>query len=205
MSIDYNKLREILERKANKAINHLDELKCFVPEFRDVLDSVLYISETLKDLMFLDTECPDCKKENELEKPKIEKNKPKVNKNNDPQKMVEDLLGKPYEAYQNQKLDPNRVVMFYSDTCAPCQRLKPIMEEVTKDLRLDLELVLVDELSGEKHALSYNIMGWPTVLYLRDNHIASISTGADLNKTDEELYNQKYVEIKGVYVYEDRK
>ena len=199
MAINYTELREILERKANKAINHLDELKCFVPEFRDVLDSVLYISETLKDLMFLDTECPDCKKE------KLEGKPVKTQRPDNPGDLLQDLIGKPYNAYKNQTFDPDRVVLFYSEGCGPCQKLTPILERVTKDLHIQLEKVLVDDLSGEKHAMQYNIMGWPTVFYIKNNTVVEYATGADMSKTDEEIYNAKYVEIKGVYVYENWK
>lgn len=184
MGINYTELRAILERKANKAINHLDELKCFVPEFRDVLDSVLYISETLKDLMFLDTECPDCKKEKPRQEPPRQ----------EPSAMPE-YIGKPYKPYGKGKRANNRLVMFYSNGCQPCQFLKPILETYVVQHKFDLELVLVDEDAGRSHATEHQVQGWPTVFVVKNNVIEHVMIGADVNASIEATKNRLEEEL----------
>lgn len=188
MGINYNELREILERKANKAINHLDELKCFVPEFREVLDSVLYISETLKDLMFLDTECPDCKKEakpNPTPTPNQPAGRP----------TKEDYIGKPYTSLMGEDRPSDRLVMFYSNTCKPCQFLKPILEEYVVEHKLSLDLVLVDEPEGREHAEKNNVQGWPLVFILKNNIVQHVLMGADINSPVEVTKNRLKEEL----------
>ena len=196
MGVDYNQLKEILERKANKAINHLDELKCFVPEFKTVLDSVLYISETLKDLMFLDTECQDCKKKKENKGDEMFGDA-LHNKSLD---QLAGLIGKTYEPLDLDKIyDPNRVVLFYSDHCQPCKILKPILEKVTNELNIQLEAISVDDENGLSHVEKYNIPAWPTVLVLKDNTIFHTSLGADHKKTSPVLYQDMKELITGVF------
>ena len=176
MGINYTELRAILERKANKAINHLDELKCFVPEFREVLDSVLYISETLKDLMFLDTECPDCKKKEEKQ---LQVGAPKV-------KGVEDFVGKSYRSFGNLDRPINRLVMFYSDSCQPCKYLKPIVEEVAIENNISIEFVLVDTKEGHDHVEEHGIQGWPAVFVVKNDIIEHALLGANTQIKAEE-------------------
>jgi thioredoxin 1 len=176
MGINYIELRDILERKANKAIKHLDELKCFVPEFREVLDSVLYISETLQDLNFLDTECPDCKKV------KIEV----------PQMPVKDELV--YVTNKPGNWNPNRLVLFFSETCEPCQYLKPIIEELGEELNIQVEYISMDTVTNEEHARTYRITGWPTLFILRNNRIVATQAGYDL-QAGASQNKQRYYEL----------
>lgn len=173
MAIDYNKLRGILERKANKAIGYLDELKCFVPEFREVLDSVLYISETLKDLTFLDTECPDCKKE-EPQRPQ-------------PEPRRESMAGKEYRSFLNSTPESDYVVLFYSDGCEPCQLMKPVVEEVVSELGVVLEKVSVDDDTGVAHAENYKVKGWPQIFVIKDNKIVYQIAGYNMQQPREEI------------------
>ena len=162
MGINYTELREILERKANKAINHLDELKCFVPEFKTVLDSVLYISETLKDLMFLDTECPDCKKGDDEE----------VKSEAGPMALMD-------TKYNDGNLVSDKIVMFYSENCGPCRALKPVVEKFADDTNILLELNNIDTSDGQRLALKYNVKGWPFVFRVVKGTIIGIKFGAD--------------------------
>lgn len=180
MAIDYNKLREILERKANKAIGYLDELKCFVPEFRDVLDSVLYISETLKDLMFLDTECSDCKKE------KQEVDQKPQQKLKDRQAELEAIIGMPYQSLDGSTPQGKLAVLFYSDGCEPCQHMKPVFNEVTAELELPVELVSVDTAIGEGHARNYEVNGWPRIFLVDNGQIVFQIPGYNLSAPVEE-------------------
>lgn len=173
MAINYNELRDILERKANRAIKHLDELKCFVPEFREVLDSVLYISETLKDLTFLDTDCPDCKKE-EIKKAPVELDKEK-------------LILREYKALDASIKKSDFVVLFYSEGCEPCKLMKPLAIEVTKELGITLEQVSVDDEIGLAHASDYEVKAWPKIFIIKDNRIVSQILGYNSENTSDQI------------------
>lgn len=184
MGVNYTELREVLERKANKAIKHLDELKCFSSEFREVLDSITYISQTLQNLRFLDSECEDCKNKD-------------VDKTANENKIKLDIIGKDYYSLEDKEYNKDRLVLFYSNHCAPCQKLKPILENVVQELNVELELILVDEPENEKHAKKYEVTGWPTVLFIKENKIQNYLIGADLSRSDEELHSLWIRNIKG--------
>lgn len=169
MAINYQELKGILEKKANMAISHLDELKCFVPEFKTVLDSVLYISETLNDLKFLDTECPHCKKE--AEAPRNEQTPPGQN-----------AVGR--EFLDADSPEPNRIVLFYSDNCEPCQYLKPVITEVAAEEGIYLQAISVDTPEGMALAEKYEVRGWPTFFIVNNRKITETNSGYDMENPD---------------------
>ena len=61
MNIEFKKLYAILEKKTNRAIGMLDELKCTTPEYKNVLSSIVNNLESLKKLKEFDLDCPECK------------------------------------------------------------------------------------------------------------------------------------------------
>ena len=165
MKIDFKRLNDLLETKAGRAIDRLDGLKCYTDEFQKTLDSIVYMLEVSKDLEQYDTECPDCKHRNEQPK----------------QPEQPEYIGKPYKAFGKGKRSDNRIVMFYSNHCQPCQYLKPILETFVVQNKLELELVLVDEEAGQLHAQEHQVQGWPTVFVIKDNIIQHTMMGADIN------------------------
>jgi thioredoxin 1 len=176
MGINYQELKGILEKKANMAISHLDELKCFVPEFKTVLDSVLYISETLNDLKFLDTECPHCKKEAQ-EAPAT----PEEPKQQTP--PGQSSIGRAFEDGDNEL--NSRLVLFYSDSCEPCQKLKPVIEQVAEEEGIYLQAVCVDQPEGIALAEKYEVRGWPTFFMVVNGIIKETNSGYDMDGTEE--------------------
>lgn len=166
MKIDFKRLNELLEVKAGRAIDRLDGLKCYTDEFQDTLDSIVYMLEVSKDLGQYDTECPDCKHRNEKPQPQ--------------QPGQPEYIGKSYKPFGQGEQSNNRIVMFYSNHCQPCQYLKPILESFVTENKLELELVLVDEEAGIKHAQQHQIQGWPTVFVVKNNVIEFVTFGADV-------------------------
>jgi Asp-tRNA(Asn)/Glu-tRNA(Gln) amidotransferase C subunit len=61
MKINYTELITILEKKSNRAILRLDELKCYTPEFQETLESILKMLSALKEIEKYDTECINCR------------------------------------------------------------------------------------------------------------------------------------------------
>lgn len=165
MGINYTELKDILEKKANMAIGHLEQLKCFVPEFKEVLDSILYISETLNNLKFLDTECPHCKGQKE---------EPQQNK-----MPGQDFIGKPFE------YPGRRLVLFYSEGCEPCQKIKPLIEQIVVEQEIVYQPVCVDTDEGRMTAERYGVQGWPTFFVVEGGIIREINSGYEMNGTEE--------------------
>jgi len=187
MKIDFKRLNELLEAKASRAIDRLDGLKCYTDEFADTLDSIVYMLEVSKELEQYDTECPDCKHRNEQPQ--------------GPQQP--EYIGKTYKAFDIAKDGLDRIVLFYSNGCEPCQFLKPILEHFVLENNLELELVLVDNEEGLKHAQEYQIQGWPTIFGIKSNKIAYVTFGADYNAPVEETVKRLTNEILPFFIREE--
>ena len=164
MKIDFKKLNGILEAKAGRAIDRLDGLKCYTDEFKETLYSIVSMLEVSKELEKYDTECLDCKEDQE------------VNRGSVPDEFV----GQPYKSFKNEVRSNKRLVLFYSIGCEPCQYLKPILEDYIAEKGIELELVLIDDVEGTTHAREHNIQGWPTVFAVDQGIIVGYMVGADL-------------------------
>ena len=76
--------------------------------------------------------------------------------------------------------NPNRIVLFYSDGCEPCTYLKPLIEEISEEMNLPIEYVLMDDPNNESHAKKYKVSGWPTMFVIKNNRIVNTLAGYDL-------------------------
>ena len=80
----------------------------------------------------------------------------------------------------------NKIVLFYSDQCQPCNTLRPIIETMTEEKGIHLEKVCVDNQAGAKHAEEHEVRGWPTVYVVKDDVIIAEMMGADPSGTEEQ-------------------
>ena len=181
MKIDFKRLNNLLEAKANRAIDRLDGLKCYTDEFQDTLDSIVYMLEVSKELEQYDTECPDCNHRNE-------------------QPQQPEYLGKPYKPFSLEYADQDRVVLLYSNGCQPCQYLKPILEEFVQENNITLELVLVDEAAGHKHAEQHQVQSWPTLFVVKNNIIEFVTFGADVHAPVEATKDRLNHEVLPLFI-----
>jgi thiol-disulfide isomerase/thioredoxin len=194
MKIDFAKLNGILEAKANRAIDRLDGLKCYTPEFQETLDAILFMLDASKKLDTYDTECQDCKHnkkelENQSQDQQTEDLKNQLNK------LKKEYIGKPYTPFGNEKQSDNRIVMFYSKECQPCVYLKPILETFAVEQKLELELVSVNDEAGQNHAKEHGVQGWPTVFAVINNVIQHAMFGADPDEPIETTKEQLKKEL----------
>jgi thymidine kinase len=95
MKINYTGLITVLEKKSNRAISRLDELKCYTPEFQETLESILKMLAASKEIEKYDTECVHCK-----ESKQQENNQP--NESNEPAPTRESQVGKPYKTFKEE-------------------------------------------------------------------------------------------------------
>ncbi len=193
MKIDYAKLNGILEAKAGRAIDRLDGLKCYSPEFQETLDAILFMLDASKELDTYDTECQDCKQRKE-----VEERKSVYQPSAREIAGFDSAMNKEYKSIDDVDRNPNRIVLFYSEGCEPCRFLKPLIEKISVEENIELELVSVDTPLGTQHARDYGVRGWPTVLIVKNNQIADIGAGYDLNASEEfntERYRQHIKEF----------
>jgi hypothetical protein len=95
MKINYTELITILEKKSNRAISRLDELKCYTPEFQETLESILKMLAASKEIEKYDTECVDCKEAKQQENNDS-------NQSNEARPTRESQVGKPYKTFKEE-------------------------------------------------------------------------------------------------------
>lgn len=87
----------------------------------------------------------------------------------------------------------NKLVLFYSETCKPCQFQKPLVEKVAKEYKIALELICVDNDKAFNFAQQYGIKSWPTLLFIVNNIVSHELIGYDTN-SNENLNKQRLLE-----------
>jgi len=101
VKINYNELITVLEKKSNRAISRLDELKCYTPEFQETLESILKMLAASKEIERYDTECLSCKEKKQEQR----NNKSDENKENEPAPpgpKLQSQIGKPYKTFKEE-------------------------------------------------------------------------------------------------------
>ena len=63
------------------------------------------------------------------------------------------------------------VVDFYADWCGPCQMLKPIMEELSEEMKDKVKIVKLDVQNAQEIASIYGVMSIPAVKMFKDGKI----------------------------------
>lgn len=59
-----------------------------------------------------------------------------------------------------------KIIDFFTNWCAPCRTLSPILEEVTKELNIELDKIDIDE--NDEVAEFYNVRSIPTLIFIKD-------------------------------------
>jgi len=78
-----------------------------------------------------------------------------------------------------------KIIHFTADWCAPCKKLKPIIEEFIANNQ-DVEYVLVDVDIDFHRAEEYNVMSVPTLIIFKDKELINRHTGiADYQKIEQ--------------------
>lgn len=60
-----------------------------------------------------------------------------------------------------------RIIDFYTDWCAPCKTLSPILEELSIELGVEINKINIDE--NDEVAEFYNVRSIPTLIFIKDN------------------------------------
>ncbi len=80
--------------------------------------------------------------------------------------------------FKNEVLEHSTLVVvdFYADWCGPCQMLKPILEEISKE-RNDVKIVKVNVDDASDLAESFGIFSIPTVLFFKGGKLVNKFVG----------------------------
>lgn len=71
-----------------------------------------------------------------------------------------------------------KVLDFYADWCGPCHAMKPILEEVEKEMAGQLEIVRVDVEADNTKAGQFGVASIPTFVVLKDEQEVDRKVGA---------------------------
>jgi thioredoxin 1 len=61
------------------------------------------------------------------------------------------------------------LIEFYADWCPPCQKLKPIVDKVSKDLKLNVDKIDID--ANAKLADAFGVDRIPTLILVKDGNV----------------------------------
>ncbi|MBX9947772.1 MAG: thioredoxin fold domain-containing protein [Candidatus Obscuribacterales bacterium] len=70
------------------------------------------------------------------------------------------------------------LVDFYSDTCAPCKKMEPILAELATEYQGSLKVARIDVLRAPHLAQKYQISAIPVFMVFKEGKCESSATGA---------------------------
>ena len=76
---------------------------------------------------------------------------------------------------------------FTADWCAPCKRVRPIVEEINKDSAIKFKIIDVD--SEMELVKAFEIKSVPTFIVIKNGEIVSRSTGSQTKDNLLEMLN----------------
>lgn len=91
----------------------------------------------------------------------------------------------------NKAIEDHKTVMvdFFATWCGPCQMMAPVLDDLAKDFKddKDIAIIKVDIDETPEIPASYNVMGVPTFLVIKDGKEAARQVGA----TTKEILKEK--------------
>lgn len=88
--------------------------------------------------------------------------------------MVEKIRGNNMEKAENSKL---ALVDFSATWCGPCKMLEPVLEEVSEELKGQVEFFSCDVDQNPELAQKFGIMNIPALIILKDGKPAASTVG----------------------------
>jgi thioredoxin 1 len=82
--------------------------------------------------------------------------------------------------FEEEVLDHNGLVLvdFYTDTCTPCKKMSPILEEMAGEFSGKIKILKVNAGVNPELAKKYQIRAVPTYVLFNNGEIDKITTGA---------------------------
>lgn len=95
--------------------------------------------------------------------------------------------------YDQEVLNSKGLVLvdFYSETCGPCKRLAPILEELSNDFEGKLKIVKINVNENSMISFKMGIMSVPTLVFYKDGNMIESSVGLLPKEQLERIINEK--------------
>jgi len=71
-----------------------------------------------------------------------------------------------------------KLLDFWASWCGPCQMMKPIIEELEKELKGKVEIVGINVDEKKEEVQKYGVMSIPTFIFLKDGKEIARKMGA---------------------------
>ncbi len=96
------------------------------------------------------------------------------------------------ESFEKEVLESKKLVMvdFWAPWCMPCQMLKPVVEEIAKEVeeKASVKTMNVDE--SPKTSEKYNIRSIPAVLFFKDGEVVKEVIGIQSKENYKEVIEE---------------
>lgn len=81
--------------------------------------------------------------------------------------------------YEQEVLNSQGLVLvdFYSETCGPCKRLAPILEELSEDFNGKLKVMKINANENSLLSFKMGIMSVPTLVFYKDGNMVDSHIG----------------------------
>lgn len=95
--------------------------------------------------------------------------------------------------YDQEVLNSKGLVLvdFYSETCGPCKRLAPILEELSNDFDGKLKIVKINVNENSLISFKMGIISVPTLVFYKDGNMIESSVGLLPKEQIEKIINEK--------------
>jgi thiol-disulfide isomerase/thioredoxin len=80
----------------------------------------------------------------------------------------------------------NKIALFYLDGCEPCKFQKPLIEKITKEYKIPLEIIPAHTKEGREFSEGFGIKGFPYVLFISEDIVKEEMIGYNVNSPEEE-------------------
>ncbi len=89
------------------------------------------------------------------------------------------LVDVTYENFDEEVLQSEKPVLvdFYADWCGHCQRLSPVIDEISQELEDKLNVVKINVDNEPDLAMEYGVSGIPTIFLFQDGQVKESYVG----------------------------
>jgi thiol-disulfide isomerase/thioredoxin len=95
------------------------------------------------------------------------------------------------------------VIDFYADNCPPCEKVAPLVQELSHEFRDKAVFVKVHAQKSPDIASKYNVTGWPTFLFVMNGQVLTEIVGGSLAEATLYEWVKLFTSKKGTTKNED--